>query len=204
MTVEPLCLSKKKQQIVKSDPEDMFGVSKEIECNPMAPVTKKCRQLDVEKPPCTIPSLLPLQPTAPTQVPPNFQPNPKHCPVPTSQCHLQSTSESQQPQFHPQPKESWPQDETVATSKPSNLPGILDEDDSMQEDHKKERKLPQWGSNDQDVIWLVFTFHDFLYPNPNTVQTVTIFMGCQDQHTAREVFIRITLSLKVETYVQKV
>ena len=65
----------KKQHIVKSDPEEMFSVPKEIECNPMAPVTEKHRQLDVEKLPCTIPPLLPLQLTAPTQVPPNFQLN---------------------------------------------------------------------------------------------------------------------------------
>jgi hypothetical protein len=140
---------RRKRQIVESDPEDVFSVPEEIECNPMAPpVTKKRRQLDVEKPPCTTP-LLPLQPTAPTQVPPNFQPKPKRCPVPTSQFHLQPTSESRQTRFRPQPKESRPQDKTVATSKLSNPSEIPDEDDPMQEDHKNERK-PRWGSNDQD------------------------------------------------------
>jgi hypothetical protein len=129
----------KKRQIVKSDPEDAFDVPKEIECNPMAPVTKKHRQLDVKKPPCTLPPLLPLQPTAPTQVPPSSQPNPKRCPVPTSQLHLQSASECRQPQFHPQPKKFQPQDKTVATSKPLNLSRIPDEDDPMQDDDKNER-----------------------------------------------------------------
>jgi hypothetical protein len=137
---------RKKRQIVKSDPEDAFDVPKEIECNPMAPVTKKRRQLDVEKPPCTLPPLLPLQPTAPTQVPPSSQPNPKRCPVPTSQLHLQSASECRQPQFHPQPKKSQPQDKTVATSKPLNLSRIPDEDDPMQDDDKNERG----STNDQD------------------------------------------------------
>ena len=180
----------KKWQIVESEPEDLFSVPKEIECNPMAPVTKKHRQLDVEKPPCTIPPLLPLQLTAPTQVPPNFQPNPKHCPVPTSQCHPKSMSESQQPQFCLQPKKSRPQDKIVATSKLSNPPGIPDEDDPMQEDHKNERNFLNGAVMIRMGAYL--TFHDFLYSNPNTLQTVTIFMGCQDQHTARKAFIRIT------------
>ena len=71
----------------------------------------------------------------------------------------------------------------------------------MKENFLNEAVMTRTGTY---CIWLVFTFHDFLYSNPNTLQTVTIFMGCQDQHTAGEVLIRITPSLKVETYIQKV
>jgi hypothetical protein len=143
---------RKKRQIIDSDPEDAFNVPEEITCNPMAPAAKKPRRLDVEKSPCSVPPLLPLQPTAPTQVPPNFRPNP----VPKARFHLQSTSESRpQPQFRPQQQESRPQS---ATSKPSRIP---DEDDPMQEDHENEEKSPQRGRDHEGPSGWFLLFSNF-------------------------------------------
>ena len=121
----------------------------------MAPATKKRKQSDVEKLLCSIPPLLPLQPTAPTQVPPNVQPT-KPRPVPRFQ-------------FHPAPQstsESRPQS-LLTTSNPSNLSGIPDEDDPMQEGHlgsDKEEGFSQWGGDykDQSSSGGFFTFHEFL------------------------------------------
>ena len=118
---------RKKRQVVESDPED---VPEKVNCNPMAPLTKKRRQFDVEKPACNIP--LPLQPNLPAQVPPGFRQNPRPRPVPRTQFHTQlpqSTSESQpQPQLRRQPQGSRPQSLPAATSNLSN-------GEPMQEDH---------------------------------------------------------------------
>lgn len=100
---------RKKRQIIETDPEDNFSVPDEIEHNPMAPAKKKRRQLKitVENPPCVIPSLLPLKPTSPAQVPPNFQ--------------------GKRPKSH---KETLPQHQSHPPAQ--YLPsGIPDEDDPM-------------------------------------------------------------------------
>ena len=145
----------RKRQILESDPENFSGVPKEIKCNPMALAMKKCKKSDIEKLLCSIPPLLPLQPTAPTQVPPNVQPT-KPRPVPRFRDHPapQSTSESQ------------PQS-LLATSNPSNPSGIPDEDDPMQEGHhesENEEGFSQQGSDykDQNSSGGFFTFHEFL------------------------------------------
>lgn len=115
---------RKKRPMVESDPEDMFDAPEEIKCNPMAPATKRRKQREVE-PPRSIPPLLPLQPTTPTQVPPNYQSKPKPKPRPVSKFR-----------FHPrQPEESQdsqPQSLPAATFNPFNPSGIPDEDDPMQ------------------------------------------------------------------------
>lgn len=114
---------RKKRQIVESEAEDMNDVPEEIEHNPMAPSKKKRRQLDVENPPCSIPPLLPLQPTSPAQVPPNFRPNTKP--------HHTSRS-----QFRPQQSTYESQTQNTA-SNPTNQSGNLEEDDPMQEDYQE-------------------------------------------------------------------
>ena len=101
----------RKRQIVESDPEDTFKVPDEIEHNPMAPMApakKKRRQLNVEnpQPPCSIPSLLPLQTTSPAQIPPNFLGKPKS--------HREMQAQQSQPPA------------------PSNPSVFNDEDDHMQ------------------------------------------------------------------------
>jgi hypothetical protein len=137
---------RKKRHIVESDTEDASCVPEEIECNPMAPASKKQRrQLNGENPSRSIPPLLPLQPTSPAQVPPDFQPNPKPRLASRSQFHpqLQSTSESQ-----PQPQESQRQSyPTVATSNRTNPSGIPDEGHPMQVDYANPK--PRLASRSQ-------------------------------------------------------
>jgi hypothetical protein len=199
----------KKRPIVESDPEDGFDVPKEIECNPMAPATKKRRPLDVENPPRSIPPLLSLQPTTPTQFSPSLQLKPKPRPVSKFRFHLlpYSTSESQpQPQFHLQPQnQSFP----AATSNPSIPSNPSNENDSIQEEDRPVSENDEESSErgryeDRNLSGLFLLFQEFLYSNTATLQTLTIFISRQSRHTTGEMFIRITLSLKAETYVQKV
>ena len=115
---------RKKRPMVESDPEDVFDVPEEIKSNPMAPATKRHKRRE-DEPPRGIPPLLPLRPTPPTQVPPNFQPKPKPKPRPVSKFR-----------FHPrQPEEfqdSQPQSLPAATFNLFNPSGIPDEDIPMQ------------------------------------------------------------------------
>jgi hypothetical protein len=119
---------RKKRQIIESDSEDALDVPEEIGRNPMAPVKKKRKQLNVEDPPRTsIPHLLPLQTTSPAQVPPKFRANPKPRHASRSQFHPQSQSQDPRGQSH-----------CTTTYNPTNLSGIPDVDDPMQDDHQEQ------------------------------------------------------------------
>ncbi len=131
---------RRKRQLVESDPEDMFNVPHGIKRNPMAPPPKKSKPLE-ENLTRSIPSVLPLQPALPAQVPPKFAQNTQAWPLSESPPMLnpRSTSESQPPPQRPSllGAKSASQHECRSQMQPPNpsKPEIPDEDGSIREDN---------------------------------------------------------------------
>jgi hypothetical protein len=141
---------RRKRPMIESEPEDLFDVPSTIQHNPMAPATKKRRQLeDDAKLSRSNSRSLPLQPLSPNRVPPmplrHKRQVPRHHVIPQSQ--LQSPPRHSQIQSQSQSALYAPQRQVVLSNSRSQRNKWNDEDDSMGEidsrNGEDEANIPQ-------------------------------------------------------------